>query len=66
MRVDPGDPAGTIGAIGATLTMLMPATHTRRLQSEAALSGLSADELVKQALAEYFARLDRQRDNGAT
>lgn len=62
-RTDPDAPSG---AVGTPLTTLMPLDHAKRLMIESALSGTSPDELVGQALAEYFARLDLQRGDGAS
>lgn len=43
------------------LTVRILATHNERLTAEVVLQGLSPQYVVEQALAEYFARLDRQR-----
>lgn len=49
------------GPVRVPLTVRILAQHNERLTSEVAVQGLSPQYLVEQALAEYFARLDRQR-----
>jgi hypothetical protein len=63
MRVDLDDPSSTVDT---SLTTLMPAGYVDRLMVEAALNRVSPDDLLGQALTEYFARLDRQRGDGTS
>ncbi|MBR7826246.1 hypothetical protein KDK95_08035 [Actinospica sp. MGRD01-02] len=50
------------GPVRVPLTVRILAAHNERLTAEVAAQGLSPQYLVEQALAEYFARLDDQRD----
>lgn len=51
------------GPLRLPLNVRILATHDERLTAEVKRQGLSPQYIVEQALGEYFARLDREREN---